>query len=98
VRRPIKPYFRYRDETGFIEVTCDPHPEERAFILVFDHPFAALTAADGTFTIPNVPAGSHPLRYWQGSKVADGGTVEVRDAGVTASAWDREPAGYTLKR
>jgi len=83
VRRPIKPYFRYRDETGFIEVTCDPHPEERAFILVFDHPFAALTAADGTFTIPNVPAGSHPLRYWQGSKVADGGTVEVRDAGVT---------------
>lgn len=82
VRRPIKPSFRYRDETGFIEVTCDPHPSERAFVLIFDHPFAAVTAEDGTFSIPNVPAGSHPLRYWQGSKVADGGVVEVGASGV----------------
>ncbi len=83
VHRPIKPSFRYRDQTGFIEVTCDPHPHERAFVLVFDHPFAAVTAEDGTFSIPNVPAGRHPLRYWQGSKVADGGVVEVGESGVT---------------
>lgn len=83
VRRPIKPYHRYRDETGVIEVTCDPHPQEHAFILVFDHPFVALTADDGSFSIPNLPAGSHPVRYWQGGKVADGGVVEVRESGVT---------------
>jgi len=83
VRRPIKPRFRYRDETGFIEVTCDPHPRERAFLLVFDHPFAAVTAEDGTFSIPNLPAGSHPVRYWQGTKVADGGVVKVSESGVT---------------
>ncbi len=83
VRRPIKESFRYRDETGFIEVTCDPHPRERAFILVFAHPFAAVTAEDGTFSIPGVPAGRHPVRYWQGGKVADGGVVEVGASGVT---------------
>jgi len=83
VHRPIKPRFRYRDETGFIEVTCDPHPRERAFLLVFDHPFATVSAKDGTFSIPNVPAGRHPVRYWQGGKVADGGVVEVAASGVT---------------
>jgi len=83
VRRPIKEYYRYRDETGFIEATCDPHPKERAFILVFDHPFAAVTGQDGSFSIPGVPPGSHLVRYWQGGKVADWGTVEVKGSGVT---------------
>jgi len=83
VHRPIKPSFRYRDETGFIEATCDPHPHEHAFVLVFDHPFAAVTADDGTFSIPNLPAGSHPVRYWQGGKVGDGGVVEVKASGPT---------------
>ncbi len=83
VRRPIKEYYRYRDETGFIEATCDPHPKERAFILVFDHPYVALTQADGTFSIPGVPPGSHRVRYWQAGKVADAGMVEVKGSGVT---------------
>jgi hypothetical protein len=83
VRRPIKPYHRYRDDTGFIEVFCDRHPAEKAYVLVFDHPYAALTAADGTFAIPDVPPGSHRVRVWQGGVVKDWKQIDVKADGVT---------------
>jgi hypothetical protein len=79
VTRPIKPYHRYRDDTGFIEVVCNPHPEERAFLLVFDHPYATLTADDGTFSIADVPPGKHDVRVWHGGTVTNGQVVEVGD-------------------
>src|SRR5262249_15256174 len=35
---------------------CNVHPWMRAYALVFDHPFAAVTARDGTYEIKNAPA------------------------------------------
>ena len=83
VRRPIKPYHRYRDETGFIEVFCDRHPAERAFVLVFDHPYAAVTDSDGTFVIHDVPPGDHLVRFWQNGTVKDWQRVAVNDGPAT---------------
>jgi hypothetical protein len=83
VRRPIKPYHRYRDDTGYIEVLCDRHPEETAYVVVFDHPYAAVTGADGTFAIHGVPPGSHPVRVWQDGKVTDWRRIEVKGDGPT---------------
>jgi hypothetical protein len=47
-------------------VACNIHPWMSARILVRDSPYFAVTKADGTFEIPNVPAGV-PLefRVWQ---------------------------------
>jgi len=83
VRRPIKPYHRYRDDTGFIEVLCDRHPAETAYVVVFDHPYAAVTGADGSFAIPDVPPGSHLVRVWHDGKVTDWRRIEVKDGGPT---------------
>jgi len=83
VRRPIKPYHRYRDDTGFIEAFCDRHPQETAYVLVFDHPYAALTAADGTFDIHHVAPGNHLVRLWQGGAVKDWKRIEVKDGAPT---------------
>ena len=83
VKRPIKPYHRYRDDTGFIEIVCNPHPEEIAYMLVFDHPFAVMAQHDGSFTIPNVPAGRHEIRFWNNRTVTSWGFAEVKDEGVT---------------
>lgn len=83
VRRPIKPYYRYREETGFIEVVCNPHPGEQAYVLIFDHPYAAVTGKDGAFSIPDVPAGRHEVRVWRNGVVRAWGTAEVRDGAPT---------------
>jgi hypothetical protein len=44
-----------------IRVKCDVHPWMFAFIGVVDHPFFAVSAKDGTFKIPNLPAGKYTL-------------------------------------
>lgn len=85
VRRPIKAYHRYRDDTGFIEVLCDRHPQETAYVVVFDHPYAAVTGADGGFVLRDVPPGNHLVRVWQGGVVKDGKRVAVQD-GTPAEA------------
>jgi hypothetical protein len=33
--------------------------------LVVDHPYAAVTDADGKFTIEKLPVGQHKFRVWQ---------------------------------
>ena len=83
VRRPIKQYFEFTDQTGIIDVRCNPHPDETATILVFDHPYAAVSGANGAFTIPNVPAGSHDVWIWHGGEASLWRTVEVGASGAT---------------
>ena len=52
------------DLTGnnqMVHFQCNIHPWMDAWVLVFNHPYAAVTDADGNFTIKNVPAG-HKVR------------------------------------
>lgn len=46
-------------------IRCDVHPWMRAQARVFDHPWFAVTGADGSFTIGHVPPGSYTLVAWQ---------------------------------
>lgn len=46
------------------KVKCGFYPWMRAYWLVLDHPYAAITGADGRFTIRNLHAGRHELRVW----------------------------------
>jgi hypothetical protein len=46
------------------KVACDFHPWMTAYWLAVDHPYAAITDADGKFTVPNLPAGDHEFRIW----------------------------------
>jgi hypothetical protein len=49
---------------GVIAVTCDTHAHMRAFVLSFEHPYFAVTDADGRFAINQVPPGSYTLTAW----------------------------------
>jgi hypothetical protein len=78
-------------ETRTIPLTCDFHKWMRGYIMVFDHPFFALTKPDGSFEIQGVPAGIQRLvvRHGKGGfvspnlaqgievKVEPGKTVDV---------------------
>ena len=45
-----------------------------AYHLALDHPYAALTDANGQFSIADLPPGKHVFMVWH--EAADGGFVE----------------------
>jgi hypothetical protein len=45
-------------------VGCAIHPWERSFILVFDHPYFAVSDRQGAFALPHVPPGRYTLTAW----------------------------------
>lgn len=69
-----------------IELSCSIHPWMKAYIRVFDHPYFAVTDADGNFEIKNAPVLKGQLRLfvWHesgfsgGSSGALGTTIEVK--------------------
>lgn len=52
-----------RGET-LIPVKCNLHPWMKASIGVLAHPYFAVSAKDGSYTIKNVPPGSYTLVFW----------------------------------
>lgn len=49
---------------GQVEVSCARHPWARAWLFAFDTPYAAVSAADGTATLADVPPGRWRVRVW----------------------------------
>lgn len=51
---------------GNVRLTCNTHPWMRGWMVVTDEA-AAVSGADGRFTIDNVPPGTYELRVWHES-------------------------------
>lgn len=49
--------------TGTVRLGCNTHPWMRGWVIVTDQA-AALTGADGRFTIDRVPPGTYEMRVW----------------------------------
>ncbi len=47
-----------------IKVKCDIHPWMSSWFVVTDHPYYALTATNGSFTLTDVPPGTYTLQAW----------------------------------
>ncbi len=84
------------DEPKIIKFQCDVHPWMHGFVIVTGHPFFAVSAADGTYTIDKVPAGDYTIEAWHshyGLKTAkvhvDDGKPATTD--FTFDAADKEP-------
>jgi len=63
---PIEKKFA-RAET-LIPVKCNQHPWMKANVGVLAHPYFAVTAKDGSYTIKNVPPGTYTLVFWHETK------------------------------
>ena len=77
-------------EKSAISINCPPHPWERMFLRVFDHPYFAVSAPDGTFEFNLVPKGPCRLVVWHeklgfkdGKKGRDGSEVNVEGGAIT---------------
>ena len=65
-----------------IRVDCDLHPWMRAWVVVAEHPFYAVTNNQGEFILDNVPPGEYPLQLWHESLGAVTQHVTVRDEAI----------------
>jgi plastocyanin len=52
------------DRPGVVRVFCDIHSHMSAFILVFAHPYFAVTDSDGRYRVEGVPPGDYQLSVW----------------------------------
>lgn len=76
------------DKPGALRVKCDVHPWMSAYVFVADGP-AAVSGADGSFTITGVPPGTYTLSAWHerfGEKTAQV-TVPAGGAGAVELAF-----------
>jgi plastocyanin len=49
---------------GLFTLKCDVHPWMRAFVAITDHPWFAVTGADGGYAIAGVPPGTYTLEAY----------------------------------
>jgi plastocyanin len=86
------------ERAGLVRVYCNIHPQMSAFVLVRDNPFWTRPAADGTFTIEDVPAGDWVVKAWQERSGEGQQAIAVPADGAAeatvsldASKWKRAP-------
>jgi len=56
---------------------CDVHPWMFAWVGVVDHPFFAVTGADGSFALEGLPPGTYTIEAWHESLGAQTQTVTI---------------------
>ena len=71
------------DRPGIVRVFCDIHSHMNAFILVFSHPFFAITDVEGRYRIDNVPPGTYNVIAWNEGLFSEPRPVGVPDGGAT---------------
>jgi len=63
---------------SLVQVKCNQHPWMKSYVGVLKHPFFAVTAEDGSFTIKGVPAGKYTVVAWhEGGATGSEKTMEV---------------------
>ena len=67
------------ETAGVVRVFCEIHSHMNAFILVFSHPFFAVTDDEGRYRMDGVPPGTYNVIAWN-----DRGSFEPRTAIVAA--------------
>ncbi|MBZ5594793.1 MAG: carboxypeptidase regulatory-like domain-containing protein [Acidobacteriia bacterium] len=71
------------DAPGVVPLLCNVHPEMSAYIVVTPTPYFAVTDADGSYKIANVPEGQYTVTAWhEGMKVQ---SKPVKVAGDTTA-------------
>jgi plastocyanin len=72
-----------------VPVKCNQHPWMKAYVAVLKHPFAAVSAEDGSFTIKGVPPGTYTVVAWhEGGTTGTEKTMQVTVAANGAAKAD----------
>lgn len=72
-----------------VKLKCDVHPWMRSYIGVLEHPFFAVSGADGSFAIEGLPAGEWEVEAWHE-------TLGTRTARVTVGKGEKKEVSLTF--
>lgn len=72
-----------------LPVKCNIHPWMRSYINVVDHPFFAVTGADGSFEIKGLPPGTYTIE-------AHHEAFDTQEMSVTVGASESKQADFTF--
>ncbi|HAO78466.1 MAG TPA: hypothetical protein DCQ92_05715 [Verrucomicrobia subdivision 3 bacterium] len=74
--------FTFDKPEPFLKFQCDVHPWMFAWVSVFDHPYFAVSGADGKFTIKDVPPGKYTLEAAHRKLGVQTAEIEIKDTGA----------------
>jgi len=72
-----------------VGVRCDVHPWMQAWVAVTDHPYVAVTGADGRFALRDVPPGEYVVAVWHER-------LGTREARVALGPRETKSVAFTL--
>jgi hypothetical protein len=78
----VIPYDRLLRKPGAFEFSVESRPMSRAWVVVLDQPYFAITDSHGAFSIDGVPPGVHQIRAWHPMLGVADGTVTVAANGT----------------
>ena len=73
-----------------VPVKCNVHPWMNGYIGVLEHPFFAVTDANGRFSIPALPAGTYTIEVWHER-------FGTQSRQITVAARDTKELTFTYK-
>jgi hypothetical protein len=71
--------------SNVVKIECDAHDFMHAWAFAADNPYVAVTTADGSFAIPDLPAGEYELKAWHPVLGEKSAPISVK-AGAAATA------------
>lgn len=75
-----------------VSVRCDVHPWMQAWIGVLDHPYFAVTGADGRFVLRDVPPGDYVVEAWHERFGTREARVSITPKGTGTATFTLAPA------
>ncbi len=85
---PLKRRFVQREV--MIKVKCNIHSWMRAWIGAVEHPYFAVTGANGAFELPDLPPGDYTIEAWHE-------VYGVQEQKITVKASSKEEIAFTFK-
>ena len=77
-----------RESAMPVAVSCNVHPWMLAYVVARDNGYMAITAADGSFEIPNLPAGEElEFQVWHEYAEGSGGALVIDGAPAGQIQW-----------
>jgi hypothetical protein len=76
---------------------CEVHTWMRAYACVVNHPYHAVTDADGKYSIKGLPAGKYKVKVWH-EPVQGGLKAEVEEQEVEVAAGETKTVDFAYKR
>lgn len=70
-----------------VSLHCDVHPWMAAWAVVSDHPYFAVTGADGSFTLAGVPPGTYTVEAWHPTLGLETTKVKVKAKKATKASF-----------